>query len=152
MSKSADATGRRALDRRLDAARNTDLMVPSGGWIRALRDAVGMPARYMAGRLGVSTPAIYEMERSEKAGTIQLNTLRRAADALDCDVVYAVVPRRGLDAALQTAAIDRAQRDLEAVNQSMRLEGQELSRADQQHRLDDYVAELIRSGDVWTTN
>ena len=146
------ATARRALDRRLDIAKSVNLTVPRGGWIRALRDALGMPARYMADRLGVSTPAVYELERSEKAGTIQLNTLRRAADALDCDVVYALVPRRSLDHTLQTAAIERARRDMAAVNQSMRLEDQELNAEEREHRLSEYVAELIRSGDVWTTN
>ena len=148
----SEATARRALDRRLNAAKGADLTVPRGGWVRALRNALGMPARSMAARLGVSTPAIYEMERSEKAGTIKLDTLRRAADALDCDVVYALVPRRSLDTTLRAAATERARRDLAAVNQTMRLEDQELSADERESRFADYVAELIRSGGVWTTN
>jgi len=146
-----NTTARRALDRRVGVVRGADLAMPRGGWIRVLREALGMPARFMAARLGVSTPAVYEWERSEKAGTIKLETLRRAADALDCDLVYALVPRQSLETTLQSAAAARARRDLASVNQSMRLEDQALSAEEMEHRLADYAAELVRTSDVWTT-
>jgi len=87
---------RRRLDERLALTRKADLTPPRAGWLRAIRDALGMPARHVADELGVNTNAVFAMERSEQAGTIRLDTLRRAADALDCDVVYALVPRSSL--------------------------------------------------------
>ena len=76
---------------------------------------------------------------------------KRAADALDCDLVYALVPRQSLETTLQSAAAARARRDLASVNQSMRLEDQALSAEEMEHRLADYAAELVRTSDVWTT-
>lgn len=141
---------RRQLDRRLGNLAVHDLAVPRGGWLRAVREALGMPARLLAGRLDVSTSAIYSIERSERNGTIQLDTLRRAADALECDLVYALVPRVRLETRIRQAAETRARREIGAIDQTMRLEDQDLDAGDLDDRLADYVEALLRSGDVWS--
>src|ERR1700730_5919753 len=69
---------------------------PSKGWIRAIRDALGMTSAQLAHRLGVSQPRIIELEKSEASGTVTLNTLQRAAEALGCRLVYALVPGQPL--------------------------------------------------------
>ncbi|MGO6762544.1 helix-turn-helix domain-containing protein, partial [Rhizobium ruizarguesonis] len=56
---------------------------PPKGWVRALRDALGMTGAQLGTRIGVRPQTVEAIEKSEAAGTIQLNTLRRAAEALD---------------------------------------------------------------------
>ena len=69
---------------------------PSRGWIKAIREALGMSTAQLAKRLGVRQPSIVDLERSEEKGSIELATLRRVAEALDCTLVYALVPNSPL--------------------------------------------------------
>jgi predicted DNA-binding mobile mystery protein A len=98
--------------------------IPAQGWIRSLREALEMPQSRLAARLGVNQKSVHAMEAAESAGHIRLDTLRRAADALDCDVVYALVPRRPLAEAVADRARQIAREQLAAVDQSMLLEDQ----------------------------
>jgi predicted DNA-binding mobile mystery protein A len=65
---------------------------PPRGWIRAIREALGMSGAQLAARLGVTPPRVTVLERDEVAGAVSLKTLRQAAEALDCVLVYALVP------------------------------------------------------------
>lgn len=71
-------------------------MTPIGGWICAIREALGMSQADLARRMQVRTSSVAKLERSERAGSVQLNSLRRAAEALDCQVICVLVPRRSL--------------------------------------------------------
>ncbi len=66
-----------------------------GGWLRSMRDAIGMPVDEMARRMGVQRWAVHRMERAELSEGIQLATLRRAAEGLGCELVYGLVPKEG---------------------------------------------------------
>lgn len=140
---------RRRLDERLALIHSADLTPPRSGWLRAIRDALGMPARYLADELGVKTNAVFAMERSEQAGTIQLDTLRRAADALDCDVVYALVPRSSLAGTVEAAAARALRRNTESVRRTMTLEDQALDKAELAAQERVLLDELIDSRDLW---
>src|SRR5258708_31843015 len=74
-----------------------DLQPAKGGWVRSIRSALGMTGRQLGRRIGVSQNAISEAERAETEGRITLNTLRKLADGLNCELVYALVPRIELD-------------------------------------------------------
>ncbi len=63
------------------------------GWIRTLRRTVGLPVAALAGRLGVGEGEIFRLEGTERRGAIEMRSLRRAAEALGCDLVYGLVPR-----------------------------------------------------------
>jgi transcriptional regulator with XRE-family HTH domain len=65
------------------------------GWLRTVRRAVGIPAAEAAGRIGVVLSALYRMEIAEGRGVIELGTLRRAAEALGCELVYGLAPKAG---------------------------------------------------------
>jgi transcriptional regulator with XRE-family HTH domain len=65
------------------------------GWLKSIRQAVGMPVDEMARRLGVCRWEIHRLEASEKNSRIMLATLSRAAQALDCELVYALAPKKG---------------------------------------------------------
>lgn len=139
---------RAGLDARLDRFDPADFTAPRGGWIRAIRDALGMPAAELGSRLGVTHSAVFELERSEQAGTIKVESLRRAAEALDCTLVYALVPKRGLDATVRAQAEAIVDDDLRRVEQTMALEDQSAdmtvaSRAD-------LVQQVIDTRGLWS--
>jgi transcriptional regulator with XRE-family HTH domain len=69
---------------------------PERGWLAEVRRASRLSTRDVAARLGVSQPVVVRLEESERLGTIQLQQLRRVAEALDADVRVAIVPRAGL--------------------------------------------------------
>lgn len=103
---------------------------PARGWVRAIRRALGMTGSQLASRMGVKQPSINALERSEAKGSIELATLRRAAVALDCELVYALVPNKPLEAKVHERARDFVLRRLEPVEHSMLLEDQEVAETD----------------------
>ena len=121
----------RHLDKRFTALRPLAKSPrPPKGWLRAIRDALGMTTAQLADRLGVSQPRIVELEQSEVSGGVTLNTLQRAAEALGCRFVYALVPDRPLADTVRERAELIAARQTGAVAQSMRLEDQEVKSKD----------------------
>src|SRR5271154_4280249 len=83
---------------------------PPKGWLRAIRNALGMTTAQFARRLGVSQPRIVELEQSEASGSVTLNTLQRAAGALGCRLVYVLVPERPLAETVHEQAAKLADR------------------------------------------
>ena len=143
-------TARQKLDTRIkDLKPAIRFIVPSRGWIRALRDALGMTAGQLGGRIGMRGQSVLDLEKSEKAGTIQLKTLRKAAEALDCTLVYALVPKTSLEDNVMSRARLVARARLASVDHSMDLEAQGLSKEEREARLDDYIREHIHEPDLW---
>jgi predicted DNA-binding mobile mystery protein A len=136
------AQSRAHLDKRFKELRPvTRYNSPVRGWIKAVREALGMTTAQLAKRLGVKQPSIVAIEQSEARGTIELATLRRAAEALDCTLVYALVPNKPLEAMVRDRAYLFARKRRKAVEHSMMLEDQEVKVRESQSRLDDIVRE-----------
>ena len=110
--------------------------VPHGGWIAAIRGALGMSQSDLARRLHVRPSSAAKMESSEQAGTIQLDTLRRAADALGCELVVAMVPRQPLQAMVDQQRLKRYEWMLERTATHMSLEDQAVSGELRRHLLE----------------
>lgn len=120
----------RQLDANLNRWRSADLPPrPSTGWIKAIREGLGMAATHLAVRLGVTTSTVTRLESSEADETISLATLRRAADALGCELHYALVPKQPLADTLEARATELARRQMASVSHTMALEAQATSRA-----------------------
>ena len=102
----------------------------------------------LAARMGVAQQRLSTIERDELAGSIQLSTLERAADALGCDVVYGLVPRTSLDAAVRNQARRKALAQLQGVSHHMRLEDQASAVSDEE--VDDLAGLLIDKRGLWT--
>src|SRR6266567_3571094 len=89
---------RQALEARFEDMRPAArLRPPVRGWIKAIREALGMSSAQLAKRLKIKQPTVTAMEQSELKGTIQLATLRRIAAAMNCTLVYALVPNDPLE-------------------------------------------------------
>jgi predicted DNA-binding mobile mystery protein A len=136
------ALARTQLDKRLTRLRQSqDLARPPRGWIRAIRDALGMTTKQLGQRMGVSQPRITHIEKAEKGGAITLNTLQRAANAMDCQLVYALIPRRPLQELVEERATQRARTIMDATAHSMALEDQRTDADTEQAQLQQLINE-----------
>lgn len=124
---------------------------PVKGWIRAIREALGMSGKQLANRLSVSQPRIPRLEKDEVAGVVSLKTMRQAAEAMDCVFVYAIVPRKTLEETVREQARKVAETRTQRVSHSMLLEAQNLSNDEQRASFDAAVEELVREmpKDFW---
>ena len=100
-------------------------------------------------RLGIRPQSIEALEKSEANGSIQLKTLRRAAEALDCKLVYALVPNSSLEGAVRDRARKIAMRDLGRVAHTMKLEAQDTGDANLEARIEAYIRDTLRERDLW---
>lgn len=148
--RTIDNRSRKHLDQRLLSAKPVEnWQAPPKGWVRAIRDALGMSGTQLAKRLNVSPQSLETIEKSEAAGTIQLKTLRRAAEALDCTLVYALVPNTSLEKMVGRRARLIATQELGRVAHTMRLEAQETGNRNLEDRIEDYIRDNIRPRDLW---
>ena len=118
---------------------------PPKGWIRAIREALGMTGRQFARRLGVSPPRVTALEREEVGGGLSIKSLRQAAEALDCVLVYALVPRNSLTEMVEEKAKKLAMARSDRVAHSMLLEEQGLSAEENRKYWSATVEELTRT-------
>lgn len=109
-----------------------------------------MSGRELAERLGVTQSTISDIERSEQRRTIRLETLERAADALDCDLVYYLKPRGSLDELVATQARRKAADRLGWAAHHSALEDQAVSDDDTAAQLDDLAARFVDRRGLWT--
>lgn len=124
-TREAVARSRRRLDERLAALQPAEqYAVPRAGWIRGIREALGMSLRDLGARLGVSAQTVQGLERNEVAGGAQLDSLRRAAAAMDCTFVYAFVPNSSLHEAVRAQAERVLRRESRGALHTMALEAQ----------------------------
>ena len=135
----------RQLDRKLGALADlSKLQRPERGWIQTIRTALGMTTRQLAERIGVSQSSVSQYETRELEDRLTLGTLRKVADALDCELVYALVPRGELQSILQNRARELARRRVEQVSQTMRLEDQEISAEEKEQRIEELTEDLLK--------
>lgn len=150
MKNQIRAKARQRLDERLAALRPVSRFTPPPkGWIRAIRDALGMTGAQFAARLKMRPQSAADLEKSEANGSIQLKTLQRAANAMGCTLVYALVPTSSLEDAVRTRARQLALRDLRRVSQTMKLEAQAVDDADQEDRIEAYIRDVLKDRDLW---
>ena len=109
---------------------------PKTGWVRAVRETLGMSAAAFARRLGISHTGVRKLEASEASDAITLATLRKLAQALDCEVQYALVPRTSLAQQLQVQAQAVARAHLLPIAHSMALEDQAVNGPSNKLQLD----------------
>jgi len=147
MNRNQTALARKQLDKRLAPLRTIKPALPPRGWLRAIREALGMTTRQLAARMKVAPSRISTIEKAEVSGTTTIKTLREAAAALDCTFVYAFVPNQPLEEILRDRAARKAALDVARLDHTMRLENQALLKSD----LDDErrrVVDLILSGSL----
>lgn len=154
MDRNQAALARKQLERRLAPLRDLQLAIPPRGWMRAIREALGMSTRQLAARMHAAPSRISTIEKAETSGGTTIKTLREAAEAMNCTFVYAFVPTKPLDDILRERAAQKAGQNIARLDHTMRLENQSLLKAD----LDDEqrrMIDLILAGSprrIWEEN
>jgi predicted DNA-binding mobile mystery protein A len=118
----------RELQRRQLDARFRDMPSmepPRGGWIRTVRQSLGMSMRQLGKRLGVSPQAIVAFERREQDGTISVAKLKAAAEAMGCQLKFVFVPAPSLEEIIRTQATMKAREERDRLVHTMKLEDQD---------------------------
>lgn len=100
---------------------------PKLGWIRTCREYLGMPSSLLARRLNVSVSRVSVVESTESSGRTTINTLKRYANALDCELVYMFVPKQDIEIKLRKMAEVLAERMIQQLKITMDLEDQAIS-------------------------
>lgn len=118
-------------------------MPPVGGWARAIREALGMTNVQLARRLRKVPQSIEDIQLSEVAGTIKLETLRELAEAMGCRLVYAVVPAKSINQMRRDRAVEVARKLLRRTHHSMKLEAQDLGTKEEERSLALQVEKLL---------
>jgi predicted DNA-binding mobile mystery protein A len=145
-----NAIARRHLDAKINAQTPIGkLTPPSRGWLKAVREALGMTTAQLARRMGISQPGIVMLEQSEAAATIKLETLARAAEALNCRLVYALIPNEPLETMVQARARLIAKQHIGTVEHTMRLENQGVEDAVARERQVESVSRKIDARILW---
>lgn len=122
----------------------TEVQRPYKGWLRSIREALGMSGRQFADRLGVKPPRITALEKDELSGAVTLKKMQEAADALDCDFYYALIPRQTLSNAVRKQAESLAMKRMQRVSHTMLLESQQLHKSEQKRAIKAEVEKIIK--------
>ena len=152
MTKRLSVIQLRQLEERLEKLREiAALEAPGEGWIRTLRQALGMTTEQLAKRMGVTRQAVLQLEAAEQNRTSTWTSLRKAAESMDCEVVYAVVPRGSLNQVLLRQGRKQAERHVQRISHSMKLDAHVVGPAEQERQVEELATHLAteRSRALW---
>ena len=127
-----------------DAAEAPPPARPHGGWLKAVRTALGVSTRQLASRLGVTHSAVVQAEAAEVSGTISMNQLRHLADAIGCDLRYVLLPRTPLAEQVDARAESKARERVASLAHSMALEAQHPEGGFLERQMAEVKDELLR--------
>ena len=124
---------------------------PRSGWVRTIRESLGMSAAAFARRLGMTPVGVRKLESAEASDAITLASLRKLAQALDCELQYALVPRNSLQQQVRDRAEMVARERLRPIAHSMALEDQAVQGPQNKLQLEVAIKELIEGSrrELW---
>jgi predicted DNA-binding mobile mystery protein A len=140
------------MDALLETWRTAQLSArPRSGWVRAIRESLGMSAAAFARRLGMTPVGVRKLESAEASDAITLASLRKLAQALDCELQYALVPRNSLQQQVRDRAEMVARERLRPIAHSMALEDQAVQGPQNKLQLEAAIKELIEGSrrELW---
>ena len=118
------------------------------GWIKYMRQALGMTLKKLSERTSVSVASVAQAERSEAKGKVTIATLKKMAEGMDCEFIYAFVPRKTIKETLKARALQKAKQLLAQADTHMTLENQKVEQ-DLNERIEMLAKTLLNKGDVW---
>lgn len=102
------------------------VVIPSTGWIKAIRSAIGMSMQQLGNKLSITRQSVLEIEKREQDGSITIKTLKDVASALDMQLVYGFVPNDGsVEDLIDRKAKELAIKIVFRTSNTMKLEDQE---------------------------
>ena len=125
----------------------TDLqyvIVPPIGWIKAIRNGIGMSMEQLGKKLSITKQGVMDIEKREKEGAITIKSLQEIAKAMDMKLVYGFVPNEGdLEQMIETRAIEMAKKIVERTSNTMKLEDQANSKERIEKAIKERASEII---------
>jgi predicted DNA-binding mobile mystery protein A len=118
------------------------MIPPESGWVRTVRESLGMSIRQLAERMNASKTTAATLERNEAAGTIKLRSLQAVSEALGCELVYALVPRISIEETVKGRARLVAERRVMRISQSMELEAQGIPEMERERQIAELAERL----------
>ena len=118
---------------------------PSSGWLRVIRGALGLNIRQLADRLGVQHSSVSRLEKREVQGKATIESLTKAAEAMNCQLIYAIVPKAGfnnLNEIIDQQATILANYLVKKTGHNMRLESQGISDKEMKKQISQLAIEL----------
>lgn len=145
---------KRIVQQKLDQLSKLNEPMPPSGWVKAIRGSLGLSIRQLAERVGVGHGSINQLEKREPKKRVTLESLENAARAMDCKVVYAIVPQESgatLDDIIRNKAVAAASKILKQVSHTMKLEAQGTSDKQVKIEITRIANQLIEAGDnrIW---
>lgn len=148
MNRNTRRGDRRILDNRFKKLPATTAFVtPKQGWIKSIRESLGMSANDLGARLGITRQSVLTLEISESKGRAGMDSLKRAAEAMDCSFVYAFIPNSSLEEFVSKQIEKVVAEKIKKVSHTMKLEGQSVELVDSVYA--DLLKELQDSSKIW---
>lgn len=129
---------RKSYQKKFDLMKKAAIERPPQGWLKTIREFLGMTTTQLAKKINVAQPRVINLEKNEK--NTKISTMERIADALNCDFVYAFIPRENIDDIIYNQAKKKALKILNRVNKNMGLENQ---LSDSEDTLEEVIKELL---------
>jgi predicted DNA-binding mobile mystery protein A len=141
-------TIKNAQKRRVELLKTIQQMKVKPGWIKYTRSVLGMTLKELAKLAGLSLPTVAQAERREAEGKVTIDTLKKLAEAMECEFVYAFVPKQDIPELIHKKAIEKARRTILKADTHMSLEDQRVNE-DLKLRIESLAEKLIEKGKIW---
>lgn len=137
------------VNRRLEALRDVkDKALVRNGWINYMRTALGLTLSELGSLVSLSTASVAQAERREADGQVSLSTLKKMAEAMDCELIYAFVPKKDIKTMVHDQAFEKARKTLGIADLHMKLEDQKVE-GNEEERIERLAKKFIEKGDIW---
>jgi predicted DNA-binding mobile mystery protein A len=119
--------------------------IPQKGWIKFFREILSMSSRQLGDRMGISQSRVSELEKGETEKTVKLKTLEKAAEALNCDLYYVLLPRHPVEDFLYDQAYAKTEPDIDLTRRIRNAEGEAFSYEEQEQMREEMIEKLLRN-------
>jgi predicted DNA-binding mobile mystery protein A len=116
---------------------------PEKGWIRSIREGLGMTTTELGRRAGISQSRISRLESAEIEGDLLLSSLQKLAEGMGMKFVYAFVPPTSITEMVGKQALKHAEKRMAKVNHTMRLENQEIDEDEKKRALETLAEQIL---------
>lgn len=144
---------RSQLDRQFGQLSGLNLTRPKRGWIKEIREALGMSMQDLGSRLGVIKQRVERIEKDELDDKVTIETIKKTAAAMDCEFVYFLIPKHSLESTLKKQALKAAEAISKQVGTTMELESQGTSSKARRDLIERLAQEMLMKEDrkIWRT-
>ena len=131
-------------EKMLQLAGMKHVIIPPIGWIKAIRNGIGMSMEQLGKKLSITKQGVMDIEKREKEGAITIKSMQEIAKAIDMQFVYGFVPDAGsLDQMIEMRALEIAKTIVQRTSTTMKLEDQVNSKERIEKAIKERAAEII---------